>query len=368
MIQPVSLFRSALLSVMVLVLPACASYIHTPLDPNPHSSPLISSDGNVAIFTYAKQTPKVKLVAVNKDSNAPYRLYKLEFDSYGINGQRDNLITADYEMSQLPGKKPLLIVLPLYGSYTYPSDEISAGVADHSNGGMHVLNVLGEQFMWDWDALYQASDPEQFRQLMSQQAERIRVNVVDVRRIIDWAETRPEIDLDRIAIIGFSHGALVASVAAIAEPRIKTGIFVMGGANPHELITSCQLERTDTLRSVVQQRFGWDLEEYQQELKTIFAPLNMARYAGHVDPKHILIIDSYYDTCMPRTSRDALWETMGRPERISYKYDHKTSFLSMTPLGFDNMRYIIYDFLDKQLLPYTDKPSSLLTKEYSDRK
>ena len=361
--QPVSLFRRAFPGVMVLALSGCASYIHTPLDPNPASSPLISSDGDVSIFTYSNQAPKVKLVAVDKDSNAQYRLHKLEFASYGINGQRGNLITADFQISQLPGKKPLLIVLPLYGSYTYPSDEISAGVANHSNGGFHVLNVLGEQFMWDWEALYQASDPEQFRELMSQQAERIRVNVLDVRRIIDWAQTRPEIDLDRIAIIGFSHGALVASIAAIAEPRIKTSIFVMGGANPHELIASCQLERTDTVRAAVQQRFGWSLEEYQQELKSIFAPYNVARYAGHVDPEHILIIDSYYDTCMPRTARDALWETMGRPKRISYEYDHKVSFLSMTPLGFYNMRHIIYDFLDKQVLPHTEIPSSYLAKE-----
>jgi dienelactone hydrolase len=361
--QPDSLFRSALLSVVVLVLPACASHIHTPLDPYPASSPLISSDGDVAFFAYAKQTPKIKLVAVDKVSHAQYRLHKLEFASYGINGQRDNLISADYQMSQLPGKKPLLIVLPLYGTYTYPSDEISAGVAEYSNGAIHVLNVLGEQYLWDWDALRQAENPEHFRLLMLQQAERIRINVLDVRRIIDWAQTRPEIDWDRIAIIGFSHGALLASIATVAEPRIKASIFVMGGANPHELIAGCQLERTDSVRTVVQQRFGWNLEEYQQELEAIFAPLNVARYAGLVDPKHILIIDSYHDTCIPRTSRDALWETMGRPERFSYEYDHKVSFLSMTPLGFYHMRHIIYNFLDTQLLPHTDKPSSILTKE-----
>ena len=360
--QPVILFRRAHICVMVILLSACASYIHTPLEPHHSSSTLINTDGDVSIFVYPKQPPKVKLETVGEDSNKRYRLHRLEFASYGVNGQKDNLISADFQMSKLPGKNPLLIVLPLYGSYTYPSDEISAGVANHSKGGMHVLNVLGEQFMWDWEALGQASDPGHFRELMSQQAERIRVNVVDVRRIIDWAETRPEIDTDRIAIIGFSHGALVASVAAVAEPRIKTSIFVMGGANPHELIANCQLERTDTIRTAVQQRFGWNIEQYREELEPIFAPYNVARYAGHVDPERILIIDSYYDTCMPRTSRDVLWEAMGRPERISYEYDHKVSFLSMTPLGFYNMRHIIYDFLDKELLPHTDT-SSVLAKE-----
>ena len=360
--QPVILFRRVHICVTVLLLSACANYIHTPLKSQHSSSPLINSDGDVSIFVYPEQAPQVKLETVGEDGNKHYRLHRLEFDSYGINGQKDNLISADFQMSKLPGKNPLLIVLPLYGSYTYPSDEISAGVASHSDGGIHVLNVLGEQFMWDWEAMGQASDPAQFRELMSQQAERVRVNVVDVRRIIDWAQTRPEIDTDHIAIIGFSHGALVASIAAVAEPRIKTAIFVMAGANPHELIANCQLERTDTVRTAVQQRFGWNLEQYREELEPIFAPYNVARYAGHVDPENVLIIDSYYDTCMPRSSRDALWEAMSLPERISYEYDHKVSFLSMTPLGFYNMRHIIYDFLDKQLLLNSDT-SSLLAKE-----
>jgi len=34
---------------------------------------------------------------------------------------------------------------------------------------------------------------------------------------------------------------------------------------------------------------------------------------------------------------------------VSYKYGHKRSFLSMTPLGFYNMRHLIYAFLDEGL-------------------
>jgi hypothetical protein len=212
----------------------------------------------------------------------------------------------------------------------------------------------------------QTTDPESFRKVMAAQAERVRTNVIDVRRIIDWAETRPEIDSSRIALIGFSHGALVASAAVVSEPRIERSVLVMGCANPHELVATCPLERTGNVRKMVEERFGWDVEEYQDQLEPIFRHINMAHFAGHTDPNKILIIDSYYDECMPQTARDAQWEALGRPERVSYKYGHKRSFLSMTPLGFYNMRHIIYTFLDEGLT-LQGEPQQLIAEELSSR-
>ena len=67
------------------------------------------------------------------------------------------------------------------------------------------------------------------------------------------------------------------------------------------------------------------------------------------DPSKILMIESAYDTCMPQAGRDALWWSLGRPERISYRYDHRRAFLSMTPLGLFHMRHQIYKFLKNSM-------------------
>ena len=340
----------SLIAISLLLLSGCASHVRTPVGlPPSDASALISSKGDINVFSYQPKPLDLKLSPMEGRGNSTYQMKWMEFPSSGINGQQGNLVTGEYRQSLLPGKKPLLIVMPLYGSYDYPSDEISAGAAKFSRGEMHVLNLQGDDYMWDWEGLVQAPDPDSFRKVMAAQAETVRTNVIDVRRIIDWAETRPEIDSSRIALIGFSHGALVASAAVVAEPRITRSILVMGCANPHELVATCPLERTGNVRKMVEERFGWDVDEYQTQLEPIFRYVNIAHYAGLVDPKKVLIIDSYYDECMPKTARDAQWEALGRPERVSYKYGHKRSFLSMTPLGFYNMRHLIYAFLDEGL-------------------
>jgi len=342
--------RISLFAISLLILSGCASHVRTPVGMPPSTaSSLISSEGDVSVFSYQPTPLAIQLSPMEGRASSTYQMKWMEFPSAGINGQQGNLVTGEYRQSMLPGKKPLLIVMPLYGSYDYPSDEISAGAAKYSRGEMHVLNLQGDDYMWDWEGLVQAPNPESFRKVMAAQAERVRTNVIDVRRIIDWAEKRPEIDSSRIALIGFSHGALVASATLISEPRLERSILVMGCANPHELVATCPLERTNSVKNMVMERFGWDVAEYQAQLEPIFRYVNIAHYAGRVDPKKVLIIDSYYDECMPKTARDAQWEALGRPERVSYKYGHKRSFLSMTPLGFYNMRHLIYAFLDEGL-------------------
>ena len=51
----------------------------------------------------------------------------------------------------------------------------------------------------------------------------------DGRRAIDYAETRPELDVGRLAYSGISWGARLGPLMIALEPRIKTGIFILGG-------------------------------------------------------------------------------------------------------------------------------------------
>jgi hypothetical protein len=71
--------------------------------------------------------------------------------------------------------------------------------------------------------------------------------------------------------------------------------------------------------------------------------------AGRIDPAAVLYIDSGYDGCIPRSSRDDLWRAMGEPERVTLGYDHKNSFLTMTFLGFNVTTRRIVAFLDRRL-------------------
>ena len=160
--------------------------------------------------------------------------------------------------------------------------------------------------------------------------------VIDIRPVVDWAQTQPDVDPQRIALIGFSMGALVSSVAMANEPRLAAGVLVMGGADPPDVLAACDHE-IERWRKHILEHLGWSLDEYRNELAKALARINPARFAGMVDPRRVLIIEVAADTCMPRTSRERLWQAMGRPERIAYLYDHRVAFLAMTFLGGNNL-------------------------------
>ncbi|HET7746006.1 MAG TPA: prolyl oligopeptidase family serine peptidase, partial [Vicinamibacteria bacterium] len=53
--------------------------------------------------------------------------------------------------------------------------------------------------------------------------------VQDVRRAVDYLESRPDIDGERIAFSGFSWGGGMANLVLAVEPRFKAGIVQAGG-------------------------------------------------------------------------------------------------------------------------------------------
>jgi dienelactone hydrolase len=178
--------------------------------------------------------------------------------------------------------------------------------------------------------------------------------------VVDWAQTQPDVDPQRIALIGFSMGALVASVAMAHEPRLAAGVLVMGGADPHDILAACSHE-IGRGREHVLEHLDWSLDEFRRELAKPLARINPARFAGMVDPRRVLIIEAAADTCMPRAARERLWQSMGRPERIAYLYDHRVAFLAMTFLGGHDLQRQVYRFLDRTLAPRGDRYLSRAT-------
>ena len=301
-------------------------------------------------FRYSKTDVPFTNHVAGSGALSMYELRLIEMPSVGDNGQPDNLVTAKYFRSTLPGSHPLVIVLPIWGSFTYPPRKISSSIQRQSNGAVHVLHVQGDNFLADWSGITAAADESKFLELWHEAVERQRVTIVDVCRLIDWAERRPEIDPDRIGLIGFSLGAVVAGTVATQEARLAATVSVMGGSHLHSVIATCDGKRATRVQTRAAESFGWDREELEARLEPITSVLDPANYPDRVDPRRVLIIDANRDKCVPLSSREDLWLALGQPERISMNYDHEPAFYSFTPLGFNWMRRRIWDFLEKRLL------------------
>ncbi len=318
-----------------------------PYDSQRSSPPDAISAAEIA-FPYQRRAISVDNRELSNKETKLYRVRHLELDSIDENGQSSARVTGIYFQGKALGRKPLVIVLPIWGSYTYPPYAISAGLRRRAEGEINVLRLVGESYVFDWEGMAAAPTEETFLESVAAGLTRERANVIDVSRIVDWAEAQSDIDPERIGLIGFSHGGVTAGLVAVNEPRLAATVIVMGGAHPHRIFATCP-GRVGKLREAILDRFDWTVEEYQTALEPICKPHDAATYPGRADPARILIIDAAKDHCIPPDAREALWEVLGRPQRISLDYGHKKAFLSMTPLGFNWMRKQIYAFFDLKL-------------------
>ncbi len=338
---------SAMAALIVLV--GCVSYTSSPAVPAPDAAFDSGELSSHPSAEYEKQEIVFKNHMMDDEESSLYRVRHIRFPSYGENGQEDSLVTGRYYESKRPGKKPLVIIVPIPAGHTYPAEKMTAYLKSHSMGEVNIFNMKIERDVIDWNGLSASVDEAAFMERLEKSAEREWTTVIDIRRTLDWAEARPEIDAQRIGLMGFSHGGIVAAGVAVQEPRLAATVLVMAGALLHQPMVRCPLGRSEGMRSKALSEFGWTEEELEARIEAEFSYFEPANFPGRVDPSKVLIVEAAKDDCIPESGRQALWETMGRPERIQLNYRHKQAFLSMTPLRLLWLRHRIWEFLQRSL-------------------
>jgi dienelactone hydrolase len=335
----------ALLCTGAISLAGCVAHTIHPYDATVARAP---SAAEPEIFRYSAGAEPIDEHALPELDTRTHRARRISWQSVGDNGQPEMQVTTDYFRSVVDGRHPLVIVLPLWGTYTYPPEKIADGIRDRSRGDKHVLRVLGQNYLFDWDDLGASADPDAFRLRAARMSERMHVTVIDVRRLVDWASRQPEIDPQRIGIVGFSMSAVAAGLLLGADDRVRAAVLIMGGAHLHDIIAACD-GPLQAVRDEVMPRFGWTQDQYHEAVTETWGWLDPALFPARIDASRILMFDAQRDECMPQSARDAFWRTLGEPRRISFHYGHRQSFLAMTPLGLNYMRRQVYRFLDAEL-------------------
>jgi predicted esterase len=122
----------------------------------------------------------------------------------------------------------------------------------------------------------------------------------DIGRTIDYLETRPDIDPDRIALYGFSNGALFAPIFGAVEPRLGAMILLGGGLVPELFrpeahpVTFAPRARTPALMINGRDDFPMPYEIAQRPLfELLGAPEDSKRHAvlpgGHLSDRRAII-------------------------------------------------------------------------------
>lgn len=299
------------------------------------------------IFDYRPSRGSVRL-SQPQGSRFGYATRRFTMPASFENGQPANLVTGTYYDSGRPGRRPLVIVLPVWGVSEYPSTKMTHAILKRSGGSINVLRIEGDNRLMAWKEIEHAATVRDFVEEVANSAQRFKHSVIDVRRLIDWAQTRDEIAGDRIGLVGFSISAISATLVVQSDPRVRSSALVMGGADIASIMAECPGNEQET-REGVMERLGLSLRAYKQTVAVLFEGLDPTDYPNRVNPASILAVDAAKDDCIPAHAREAWWNALGRPERISMNYSHRGSFMGMTPLGFNFLRKRVYEHLAQTL-------------------
>lgn len=125
--------------------------------------------------------------------------------------------------------------------------------------------------------------------------------VVDLRRAIDYLQTRPDIDKRRIGYLGFSMGAMLGAVLGGVDARVRALCLAVPGGG---FVTIAK-----HIASYPLLRAHWPITINPQIMRTIQEVANITdpiHYIGRVAPRPLLILTARYDEVIPPAASQAL--------------------------------------------------------------
>jgi len=190
----------------------------------------------------------------------------------------------------------------------------------------------------------------------------------ETRRLIGYLQSRPDIDPERIYLVGASYGAITGSTVMAWDKRIKAGVMVYGGGDLGKLIDST------ATRLGIAAGFGWiDGKKFNPEKPPlpkltptqdkiagaiVWCVTPLARYFGGVmDPIHyvdkiaptpVYFQNGKYDVLVPAPAGKALQDKAKEPKKITwYDSDH-------VGINLEHTKIVLHDAL--QWLVEQDNP------------
>lgn len=139
---------------------------------------------------------------------------------------------------------------------------------------------------------------------------RLALTVIETRRLIDYIETRLDIDPHRIYLLGASLGAITGATASAMDKRIKACVLVYGGGSIRKLLSG----------KVVRDALGpWRFFLIPLIACTL-RPADPIRYVGEIAPRPILFQNGRRDETIPPSAANALHNAAGNPKEVLW-YD-----------------------------------------------
>lgn len=230
----------------------------------------------------------------------------------------NNTVHAEYYRPREKGPFPCVIVLDITGGDQSVSRSISTVLAQKGVGALFVqMAYYGPR-----------RPPGSSLRLLSvnytHTMEAVRQTVLDIRRASAWMAARPEIDAERLGILGTSLGSFIGTLSAEMEPRLKRVVVLLGGGG---LVDAYYDDpRAESLRKLWEKLGG-----SKESLVRAIAPADPITCAANLKDRRVLIIAGKRDEIVPPKASEALWVATGRQKIVWYDCTHYGAALYFIP-------------------------------------
>ncbi len=237
-------------------------------------------------YNYDQHLPLKDSVPLVKDTTG-YKLYYMTYTS--VHEQKVTGLLTIPKSCTTPC--PVIILMHGYGD-SKTVDYVEAGNDFMWERGYAVLRLdianHGDRFKNNYDFSFTDGDRYWTRDILIQ-------TVFDLRRAVDFIQTRKDLDSDRIGYLGISLGGIIGTVFCGVDQRVKVPVIVLGGGGMHLM-------------------FGTDaLSDETRDYLSMIEPLNFVQM---IAPRPLLMINAENDDVIPPMMSKLMFKTAKEPKKI----------------------------------------------------
>lgn len=236
-------------------------------------------------YEYDQELPLEDSVTLISDSLG-YSLSSVEFTSV-----HNKKVTGLLSVPSSPEPSPIVILLHGVGDRK-TVDYIEAGHDYFVKSGYAVLRIdvanHGDRKEHDYD--FDLVDGYRYwtRNIITQ-------TVFDLRRSIDFLETREDVDHERIGFFGISLGGVIGTIFCGVDQRVKVPVIALAGGN-------------------LSLMFG--IDAFSEDTKDFFSIIDPINFVEQITPRPFLMINSENDEIIAPLTSKLLFKKAGDPKEI----------------------------------------------------
>jgi dipeptidyl aminopeptidase/acylaminoacyl peptidase len=152
----------------------------------------------------------------------------------------------------------------------------------------------------------------------------VRQTVLDVRRAGAWLALQPEVDKDRLGILGTSLGSFMGSLSAEMEPRFKRVALLLGGGGLVDAFYDNP--QAGPLRKIYE-GLGGSKDKLAQKI----ACADPLTCAANLKDRQVIMFGAKRDDVVPPKATETLWTAIGKPKIVWYDCTHTGAVLYFVP-------------------------------------